>query len=147
MIINPVMSYDAWNALQEAQIAIEEAKGISKAIYDILEDFFEEHGKGSYEQAKEYVASKAKGWELSEEDYNEAKAEMTNENEDYSEEDKIIEGKIATIDALTKEAQSKEEFEEKLKEYVKSIDKAHLAEDPEFIEAFSADWAPSTETE
>ena len=51
-----------------------ESKGIHPAIYSHLERFFKKHGnKGSFNQAKEYVASKMKDWELSKDDYTEAK--------------------------------------------------------------------------
>lgn len=51
-----------------------ESKGIHPAIYSHLEKFFKKNGaKGTYAQAKEYIASKMKDWDLSKEDYTEAK--------------------------------------------------------------------------
>ena len=147
MIINPVMNYDTWKALHEAQTVLDEAKEATGEIYNLLENFFEEHVDGSYEEAKKYVTNHSKGWELSEKDYNEVKAEIVNEDEDYTEEDKIVEGKIAAIDTLSKASKTKEEFIDKLKEYVKTIDRAHLAENSEFIEAFTSDWTLFTEAE
>lgn len=64
-----LLSFDSWKSVNES-------KGVSRAIYNHLVTFFEEHGeKGSYEDAKKYVASKVKDWDLSKEDYEEAKKE------------------------------------------------------------------------
>lgn len=55
---------------------INEGKGVSKAVFNHLSAFFGEHGaEGSFEDAKKYVASKVEGWDLSKEDYEEAKKE------------------------------------------------------------------------
>jgi hypothetical protein len=52
---------------------VDEKKGVAPAIYSHLEAFFKEHKDGSYEDAKEYIKSKADGWDLSKEDYEEMK--------------------------------------------------------------------------
>lgn len=52
-------------------VEMEEGAGINPAIYDQLKDCIE---KGhSYEESKKHVADAAEGWDLSMEDYNEAK--------------------------------------------------------------------------
>jgi hypothetical protein len=50
-----------------------ERAGISSAIYKPLKDYFEETDSPNFFIAKKYVASKVDGWELSKEDFNEAK--------------------------------------------------------------------------
>lgn len=206
------MSFDSWRALREANRTLAEAEGVSRAIHGVLKDFFSEHGEGSYEQAKDYVASKVKGWDLSQEDYDEAKKEFIKESvneadekkeekgeekgdswktqlndfvksdarhlEDKAtvfpeeiqsivsafqskhkdveadesdmvayvkellgmDESKLEESKMGTIDLLSRESSSKEEFEQKLKEYVKEIGKPELANDKDFIEAMTSGW-------
>jgi len=57
--------------IYEAYIA--ETKGIHPAIYSHLEKFFKKNGKGTYAEAKEFIKSKLKDWDLSKEDYTEAK--------------------------------------------------------------------------
>jgi hypothetical protein len=53
---------------------VAESKGIHPAIYSHLERFFKKNGgKGSFQEAKEYISSKMKNWDLSKDDYNEAK--------------------------------------------------------------------------
>jgi hypothetical protein len=49
-----------------------EKQGISPAIYSELKKYFQENNDTSFEGAKEYVSKKSKGWELSEEDFEEA---------------------------------------------------------------------------
>jgi hypothetical protein len=206
-----VMTFSSWQVLQEAKRTLVEAEGVSRAIHGALQLFFDEHGKdGSYEQAKEYVASKVKGWDLSQEDFEEAKKELLKEslNEKDKKEDpdewkkdfkklldskgldkkasvfpaeidtvvteflnkhkdvevdssdvaayakelmgmeeseNVNEGKMKEIDMISRESKSKAEFEAKLKEYVKSIGKAELADDKDFIEAMTDGWKPSEE--
>jgi DNA repair exonuclease SbcCD ATPase subunit len=64
-----LLTFESWKTVNES-------KGVSRAIYNHLVTFFDEHGeKGSYEDAKKYVASKVEDWDLSKEDYEEAKKE------------------------------------------------------------------------
>jgi hypothetical protein len=64
-----LMNFKSWRAVVESA-------GISRAIYSHLAKFFDTHGEeGSYEDAKKYVASKVEGWDLSKEDFEEAKKE------------------------------------------------------------------------
>jgi hypothetical protein len=49
-----------------------EKQGISPAIYSELKKYFHENKETSFEGAKNYVASQTDGWELSEEDFEEA---------------------------------------------------------------------------
>jgi hypothetical protein len=64
-----LLTYESWKSVNEG-------RGVSRAIYNHLVSFFDEHGaKVSYEEAKKYVASKVDGWDLSKEDYEEAKKE------------------------------------------------------------------------
>jgi len=86
---NRILKFDAWKKINEANQALDEAKGVSRAVKGALTSFFEDHGKGSYEQAKDYVATKVKGWELSKEDYEEAKSMM---KESLDDEDEILDG-------------------------------------------------------
>ncbi len=50
-----------------------EKKGISPAIYKDLETFFDNVKYPAYKEAKAYIAKTQKGWDLSQEDYEEAK--------------------------------------------------------------------------
>jgi hypothetical protein len=52
---------------------ISEKKGIHPAIYSHLENFFKKKTKGTFEEAKEYIKSKMKDWDLSRDDYSEAR--------------------------------------------------------------------------
>jgi hypothetical protein len=53
---------------------LNESKGIHPAIYSHLERFFKKNGsKASYKDAKDYIASKIKDWDLAKDDYTEAK--------------------------------------------------------------------------
>ena len=58
---------------------MEEGEGINPAIYDQLKHCVE-HGH-TYEQAKEHVADAVDGWDLSKEDYEEAKKKFGKANE------------------------------------------------------------------
>ena len=52
---------------------IVEKKGISPAIYKDLEEYFASSGKHSFAGAQKFIHAKKKGWNLSEEDFEEAK--------------------------------------------------------------------------
>jgi hypothetical protein len=69
-----VLNFESWKEIREAKVS--EAEGIAPAVYKVLQDFFKEHGDGEFEQAKDYVASKVKGWDLSREDFEEAKKKL-----------------------------------------------------------------------
>ena len=58
--------------LQDYSSFLFEKQGISPAIYTELRKYFKENKEISFEGAKEYVASQSKGWELTEEDFEEA---------------------------------------------------------------------------
>jgi hypothetical protein len=214
-----IMTFDSWRTLQEAQRALTEAEGISRAVFSTLKKFFDEHGKeGSFEDAKSFVSSSIEGWNLSKEDFEEAKKELLKESEILDEatknlasklevgaladtthshakklikkateeqrnklkkeiedgmednpsyeglldiiskvekdeeekkekKEKVDEGKMSEIDAISRESTSKEDFANKLKEYVKSIGKSELANDKEFIETMTSDWELQDEKE
>jgi hypothetical protein len=51
-----------------------ESKGISRPIFGILKQYFADKGsEASFEDAKEIVADQVEGWDLSKEDFEEAK--------------------------------------------------------------------------
>jgi hypothetical protein len=84
-----ILKFNDWKKLDEANSAIEEARGISSAIRSHLINFLKDNKEASYEEACDYIASKVKGWELSKEDFEEAKSlkesslnEMTGETHD-----------------------------------------------------------------
>ena len=52
---------------------ISEKKGIHPDIYSHLEKFFKKNAKGTFAEAKEYLKPKMKDWNLSKDDYAEAK--------------------------------------------------------------------------
>jgi hypothetical protein len=52
---------------------IVEKKGISPAIYKDLEEYFTSSSKHSFAGAQKFIHTKKKGWNLSEEDFEEAK--------------------------------------------------------------------------
>lgn len=52
---------------------LNEKKGINRAIYGVLKDYFKGDETPSFFIAKKYVSSKVKGWDLSKEDFEEAK--------------------------------------------------------------------------
>ena len=61
-------------------VEMEEGEGINPAIYDQLKDCIE---KGhSYEEAKQHVADAVDGWDLSMEDYSEAKKQFGKDHRD-----------------------------------------------------------------
>lgn len=57
---------------------IVEKAGISPAIYKDLEEYFSSDKKHSYADAQKYIHTKKKGWNLSEEDFEEAKKKFKN---------------------------------------------------------------------
>ena len=60
-----VLNFDNWK--------INEAAGIAPPVFNALKDFFVKTPDGSYDDAKKHVAEVVKDWELSKEDYEEAK--------------------------------------------------------------------------
>ena len=119
------MKFEAWNTVNEAKRSLSEAEGVSRAVYGALKSFFDEHGKdASYDQAKAYVASKVKGWELSKEDFEEAKEmvkESLNEADDEKKDDEKKEKKDDKDDKEDEEWKKK--FESFMKEEGKDIEK------------------------
>ena len=67
--------------LKEYNEYLFEKKGISPAIYNSLELFFDSVKRPSYKDAKAFIAKTNDGWDLSEEDYNEAKAKFKSQYE------------------------------------------------------------------
>lgn len=61
-----ILDFNNWNSVNEAE-------GVSKPAFGALKKFFQDNPKGSYDEAKKYVADHVDGWDLTEEDYNEAK--------------------------------------------------------------------------
>ena len=58
--------------IREYSDFIFEKQGISPTIYNELKKYFLENNDTSFDGAKNYVSKKSKGWELTEEDYEEA---------------------------------------------------------------------------
>lgn len=54
-------------------VKIQEKAGISPAVYSDLKKYFKSEKSPSLKGAQKYISDKMKGWDLSEEDYNEAK--------------------------------------------------------------------------
>jgi hydroxymethylpyrimidine pyrophosphatase-like HAD family hydrolase len=136
-----VLSFDSWKELNEK-------KGVSRAIQGHLMDFLKKHGEdASFEDAKEFISDKVDGWELSMEDFEEAKGMMKNESLSESEEEfddnrdleEISEGAMKAIAMIAKDAKSKEDFEKKLKEHFKKVD-PELAEDEELVASYVEAW-------
>ena len=63
-----VLNFENWKNLNEAE-------GVAPVVFNALKDFFGKTPDGSYEDAKKHVADQVKDWELSKEDYEEAKKE------------------------------------------------------------------------
>lgn len=61
------------NLLNFENWKINEAAGIAPPVFNALKDFFKKTPDGSYDDAKKHVAELVKDWELSKEDYEEAK--------------------------------------------------------------------------
>lgn len=55
---------------------LSEAEGISLVIYRDLKEYFEKDRTPNFVKAKSFIKKKNKGWELSKEDYKEAKKEF-----------------------------------------------------------------------
>lgn len=53
--------------------SIHESKGIHRAIYDKLVGFLNENPDADFEDAKKHISSHVKNWNLSKDDFNEAK--------------------------------------------------------------------------
>ena len=62
--------------LQEYENFLNEGKGISFAIYGTLKGYFGSAKTPNFEEAKAYIKSKKKNWDLSKEDFEEAKKEF-----------------------------------------------------------------------
>jgi hypothetical protein len=69
-----ILKFEDWNKVNEAESLVNEAAGISSAIRGHLIDFLKKNKEASYDEACEFIASKVKGWELSKEDFEEAKS-------------------------------------------------------------------------
>lgn len=52
----------------------EDKAGIHFAIRNKLVDFMKKNPKASYDEAKDYIAKEVKGWDLSKDDFEEAKS-------------------------------------------------------------------------
>ncbi len=55
---------------------LSEGKGIHPALYSHLKNFFKKNPKGTFKDAQEAVKTKMKDWELSKDDYSEAKKQF-----------------------------------------------------------------------
>jgi hypothetical protein len=55
---------------------LSEGKGIHPALYSHLKNFFKKNPKGTFKDAQEAVKAKMKDWELSKDDYKEAKKQF-----------------------------------------------------------------------
>jgi hypothetical protein len=62
--------------LKEYEDFLNEAKGISFAIYRDLEEYFKKDKSPSFSKAKTFIKSRKKNWNLTEEDFEEAKKEF-----------------------------------------------------------------------
>ena len=75
-----ILSYSEFDSNKRTVPVNNESEGVSRAILGHLGDFFKKEGKdASFEKASQYISSKVEGWELSKEDFKEAK-EMLPEN-------------------------------------------------------------------
>lgn len=73
-----ILRYAEFDSSKRTVPTNNESEGVSRAIYSHLEDFLGKAGKdASFEEASQYIASKVKGWELSKEDFEEAKEMMS----------------------------------------------------------------------
>jgi hypothetical protein len=82
-------------AINAEGMEMEEGAGINPAIYDQLKHCIE-HGH-SYEEAKQHVADSVDGWDLSMEDYNEAKKQFGKANEGWMNETELEGNNITAI--------------------------------------------------
>jgi hypothetical protein len=80
-----ILRYSEFDSSKRTVPANNESEGVSRAIMGHLEDFLGKAGKdASFEEASQYIASKVEGWKLSKEDFEEAKAMMSeNLNEGF----------------------------------------------------------------
>ena len=73
-----ILRYAEFDSSKRTVPTNNESEGVSRAIMGHLEDFLSKSGKdASFEEASQYIASKVKGWELSKEDFEEAKEMMS----------------------------------------------------------------------
>lgn len=152
---------------EEASVLIE---GLTEEIFKAAKDVFEvtknlyTDDEETEKEEKEQDADDAEEMEDEEldtkakedEDKEEAEEEEEDEEEDKEEEkaDKkaeknesvsLEEGKMKEIFTLGQESSSKEEFETKLKDYLRKSGKADLANDKDFIAGYVDQWEPSEE--
>jgi hypothetical protein len=62
--------------IQKYEDFLNEGKGISFAIYKDLQSYFSSAKSPNYEDAKSYIKTKKKNWDLTKEDFEEAKKEF-----------------------------------------------------------------------
>lgn len=62
--------------LQKYEEFLNEAKGISFAIYNDLKSYFSSTKSPNFEDAKSFIKTKKKNWNLTKEDFEEAKKEF-----------------------------------------------------------------------
>lgn len=123
-----IKNYDQW---------ITEAKGVSRAIAGHLKTFFDENGKkASYDKACDYIASKVEGWELSKEDFEEAK-NMLNESEI------LTEGKMKELDMIMQGAETAKDFKADAEKFLKSNFKGTEDEMMAYLDELVAQWEAS----
>ena len=62
--------------IQSYENFLNEKEGISVVIYKDLKEYFEKDKSPNFVKAKDFIKKKNKGWELSKEDYQEARKEF-----------------------------------------------------------------------
>jgi hypothetical protein len=62
--------------LKKYEEFLNEAKGISFAIYNDLKEYFTKDKSPSFAKAKSFIKAKKKNWNLTKEDFEEAKKEF-----------------------------------------------------------------------
>jgi hypothetical protein len=62
--------------IQTYENFLNEGKGISFAIYNDLKGYFSSAKSPNFESAKAYIKNKKKNWDLTKEDFEEAKKEF-----------------------------------------------------------------------
>ena len=67
--------------------------GISPAIYKQLEEYFQSTSKPTFKGAQAHIAKTKKGWQLSQDDFTEAKKKFKKINEDFSGEETGLVGR------------------------------------------------------
>lgn len=65
---------DTLGGFVKESVGVYEGEGIHPAIRQHLMDFLKENPKATYAEARNHISDKIKGWELSEEDFEEAKS-------------------------------------------------------------------------